>query len=153
MEDSQAKKQKTKHNATPGNSVPSTVDSINLGDNGGSYGSLDRSSGRKAEKARLRKSNSKEARGDAPSSELVNLLVEMKEEKKVVNEKKFEIFEKCYLQEQQCLLQERENANGASKRGRANNVDGYELHAFVASSILSAPPNGNHGKEDVVLFY
>ena len=108
MEDSQAKKQKTKHNATPGSSVPSTANSVNLGDDDRSYGSLDRPHGRKAEKARLRKSKSKEVGGDATSSELVNLLAEMKEEKKVMNEKKFEMFEKCYLQEQQRLLQEKE---------------------------------------------
>ncbi|KAH7688505.1 Glutathione transferase protein [Dioscorea alata] len=108
MEDSQAKKQKTKYNATPGSSVPSTADSINLGDDGGSYESLDRPPGRKAEKARLRKSKSKEGGGDAETSALLQLLAEMKEEKKVVNEKKFEMMEKCYLQEQQRLMQEKE---------------------------------------------
>ena len=51
MEDSQAKKQKSEHNDTSGNSVPSTPDSVNLGDDGGSYGSLDRPPGRKVEKA------------------------------------------------------------------------------------------------------
>ena len=115
MEDSQAKKQKSKHNATPGSSVPSTPESINLGDDDGSHGSLDRPSGRKAEKARLRKSKSKEAGGDAKNVELINLLAIMQEEKKLANEKKFEMMEKCYLQEQQrllheeqCLLQEKE---------------------------------------------
>ena len=53
MEDSQAKKQKSKHNATPGSSVPSTPESVNLGDDDGPYGSLDIPPGRKAEKARL----------------------------------------------------------------------------------------------------
>ena len=38
MEDSQAKKQKSKHNATPGSSVPSTPESVNLGDDDGPYG-------------------------------------------------------------------------------------------------------------------
>ena len=28
---------------------------------------------------------------------------------------------------------ERENENGANERGRSNNVDGYELHASIAS--------------------
>ena len=91
MEDSQAKKQKSK-NA--------------LGDDDGPYGSLDRPPGRKAEKARLRKSKIKEAGGDAKNVELINLLAIMQEEKKVANKKKFEIMEKCYLQEQQCLLHE-----------------------------------------------
>ena len=51
MEDSQAKKQKSKHNATHGSSVPSTPKSINLGDDDGSHGYLDRPSSKKAEKA------------------------------------------------------------------------------------------------------
>ena len=97
MEDSQAKKQKSKHNATPGNSVPSTPKSINLGDDDGPYGSLDRPPGRKAKKVRLRKSKSKEAGGDAKNVELINLLAIMQEERKVANEKKFEMMEKCYL--------------------------------------------------------
>ena len=88
--------------------MPSTPESINLGDDDGSHGSLDRPSGRKAEKARLRKSKSKEAGGDAKIVELINLLAIMQEEKKVANEKKFEIMEKCYLQEHQRLLQEKE---------------------------------------------
>ena len=108
MEDSQAKKQKSKHNATPGSSVPSTPESVNVGDDDGPYGSLDRPLGRKAEKARLRKSKSKEAGGDAKNVGLINLLAIMQEEKKVANEKKFEMMEKCYLQEQQRLLQEKE---------------------------------------------
>ena len=108
MEDSQAKKQKSKHNATPGSSVPFTPESVNLGDDDGPYGSLDRPPGRKAEKARLRKSKSKEAGGDAKNVELINLLTIMQEEKKVANEKKFDMMEKCYLQEQQRLLQEKE---------------------------------------------
>ena len=86
--------------------MPSTPDSVNLGDDGGSYGSLDKPPGRKAKKARLRKSKSKEAGGDAKNLELVNLLVVMQEEKKVANEKKFAMMEKCYLQEQQRLLHE-----------------------------------------------
>ena len=106
MEDSQAKKQKSKHNATPGSSVPSTPESINLGDDDGSHESLDRPSGRKAKKARLRKSKSKEAGGDAKNVELINMLAIMQEEKKVANEKKFEMMKKCYLQEQQRLLHE-----------------------------------------------
>ena len=77
MEDSQAKKQKSKHNATPDNSMPSTPESINLGDDDGSHGSLNRPSGKKAEKARLRKSKSKEAGGDAKNVELINLLAIM----------------------------------------------------------------------------
>ena len=88
MEDSQAKKQKSKHNATPDSSVPSTPEFVNLGDDDGPYGSLDRPPGRKAEKARLRKSKSKEAGGDAKNVELINLLAIMQEEKKVANEKK-----------------------------------------------------------------
>ena len=83
MEDSQAKKQKSKHSPTPGSSVPSTSESINLGDDNGSHESLDRPSGRKAEKARLRKSKSKEAGGDAKNVELINLLTIMQEEKKI----------------------------------------------------------------------
>ena len=106
MVDSQVKKQKSEHNDTRGNSVPSTPDSVNLGDDGGSYGSLDRPLGMKAEKAQLRKSKSKEAGGDAKNLELVILLVVMQEEKKVANEKKFAMMEKCYLQEQQRLLHE-----------------------------------------------
>ena len=106
MEDSQEKKQKSKNNATPGSSVPFTPESVNLGDDDGPYGSLDRPSGRKAEKARLRKSKSKEAGGDAKNVELINLLTIMQEEKKVANEKKFDMMEKCYLQEQQRLLHE-----------------------------------------------
>ena len=74
MEDSQTKKQKSKHNATPGSSMPSTPESINLGDDDGSHGSLDRPSGRKAEKVRLRKSKIKEVGGDAKNVELINLL-------------------------------------------------------------------------------
>ena len=105
MEDSQAKKQKSKNNATP-SSVPSTPESVNVGDDDGPYGSLDRPPGRKTEKARLRKSKSKEAGGDAKNVELINLLAIMQEEKKVANEKKFEMMEKCYLQEQQRLLHE-----------------------------------------------
>ena len=85
MEDSQAKKQKSKHNATPGNSVPFTPESVNFGDDDGPYGSLDRPPGRKAEKARLQKSKSKEAGGDAKNVELINLLTIMQEEKKVAN--------------------------------------------------------------------
>ena len=109
MEDSQAKKQKSKHNATHGSSVPSTPESVNLGDDDGPYGSLDRPPGRKAKKAQLRKSKSKEAGGDAKNVELINLLAIMQEEKKVANEKKFEIMEKCYLQEQQRLLHEEQH--------------------------------------------
>ena len=41
MEDSQAKKQKSKHNATPGSSVLSTPESLNLGDDDGPYGDLE----------------------------------------------------------------------------------------------------------------
>ena len=48
-----SKEAKIKHNATPGSSVPSTPDSVNVGDDDGPYGSLDRPPGRKAEKARL----------------------------------------------------------------------------------------------------
>ena len=106
MKDSQAKKQKSKHNATPGSSVPSTSESINLGDDNGSHGSLDIPSGRKAEKARLRKSKSKEAGGDVKIVELIDLLAIMQEEKKLANEKKIEMMEKCYLQEEQRLLHE-----------------------------------------------
>ena len=86
--------------------MPSTPESVNVGDDDWPYGSLDRPSGRKAEKARLRKSKSKEAGGDAKNVELINLLAIMQEEKKVANEKKFEMMEKCYLQEQQHLLHE-----------------------------------------------
>ena len=85
MDDSQEKKQISKYNATPGSSVPSTSESINLGEDDGSHGSLDRPLGRKAEKARLRKSKSKEAGGDAKNVELINLLAIMQEEKKLAN--------------------------------------------------------------------
>ena len=86
--------------------MPSTLESVNLGDDDGPYGSLDIPPGRKAEKARLRKSKSKEAGGDAKNVELINLLAIMQEEKKVANGKKFEMMEKYYLQEQERLLHE-----------------------------------------------
>ena len=117
MEECQTKKQKTGSTATPGSSCPSTPDSINLEDENENYVDLERPQGRKAEKDQLKKQKSKDRENESTNSPLVKLFEEIKEERKAMNEKKMEMFERTYLQEQQ------KNSNGTIERGRENNVN------------------------------
>ena len=106
MEDSQSKKQKTKSDATPSSSNPSTPESVNIEDDSGG---LERPMGRKAAKERARKSNSKLSEDNNSSSTyFIKLFEEMKEEKKKMAGKKVTYMEKMVVVEQEKVAIEQE---------------------------------------------
>ncbi|CAL5336261.1 unnamed protein product [Camellia sinensis] len=92
--------------ANSGTSSYSTEDSINLGDSNAShenYGDLERSPGMKAEKDRLNKRKTEDCGNEGTSSALVRLLEDILKERKKMNEKKIEMFERSYLLEEEKL--------------------------------------------------
>ncbi|KAF5933404.1 hypothetical protein HYC85_029575 [Camellia sinensis] len=102
-EEYSTKKQKPKKVATPGVCSPSAPDSINLEDNDVSHNDnvdLERPPGRKAEKERLNKRKNKD-RGNEGGSPILILLEDLKEDRKKMNDKKIEMYERSYLQEQE----------------------------------------------------
>ncbi|KAI7981769.1 NADPH-dependent thioredoxin reductase 3 [Camellia lanceoleosa] len=103
------KKQKPKKVVTPGVCSPTRVDSINLEDNDVSHNDnvgLERPPGRKAEKERLNKRKNKD-RGNERGSTILILLEDLKEDRKKMNDKKIEIYERSYLQEQEKIDNEK----------------------------------------------
>ncbi|GMP48337.1 hypothetical protein CsSME_00015723 [Camellia sinensis var. sinensis] len=103
------KKQKPKKVATPGVCSPSAPDSINLEDNDVSHNDnvdLERPPGRKAEKERLNKRKNKD-RGNEGGSHILILLEDLKEDRKKMNDKKIEMYERSYLQEQEKIDNEK----------------------------------------------
>ncbi|XP_028054603.1 glutathione S-transferase T3-like [Camellia sinensis] len=103
------KKQKPKKVATPGVCSPSAPDSINLEDNDVSHNDnvdLERPPGRKAEKEHLNKRKNKD-RGNEGGSHILILLEDLKEDRKKMNDKKIEMYERSYLQEQEKIDNEK----------------------------------------------
>ncbi|CAL5402850.1 unnamed protein product [Camellia sinensis] len=103
------KKQKPKKVATPGVCSPSAPDSINLEDHDVSHNDnvdLERPPGRKAEKERLNKRKNKD-RGNEGGSPILILLEDLKEDRKKMNDKKIEMYERSYLQEQEKIDNEK----------------------------------------------
>ncbi|CAL5382050.1 unnamed protein product [Camellia sinensis] len=115
------KKQKPKTVATPGICSPCTPDSINLGNKDAlcnDYEDLERPPGRKAEKDHLNKRKSKDHGNDGGGLPIVILLEEVKEEKRKMNDKKIEMYERSYLQEQEKIDNEKERiVNEKEKTG------------------------------------
>ncbi|KAI8011378.1 hypothetical protein LOK49_LG06G01328 [Camellia lanceoleosa] len=108
-EEYSTKKQKPKKVATPGICSPSAPDSINLEDNDVSHNDnvdLERPPGRKAEKERLNKRKNKD-RGKEGGSPILILLEDLKEDRKKMNDKKIEMYERLYLQEQEKIDNEK----------------------------------------------
>ncbi|CAL5363413.1 unnamed protein product [Camellia sinensis] len=95
MEDTTTKKQKSTKNASPATSTPCTPDSVNL-ENNDNYDVVERPIGRKAAK----KNKAKDLGNNVTKSPFVKLLEEIKVKNDITNEKKIEIFEKSYLQEE-----------------------------------------------------
>ncbi|CAL5391006.1 unnamed protein product [Camellia sinensis] len=92
--------------ANSGTSSYSTEDSINLGDSNASdenYGELERSPGMKAEKDGLNKRKTEDCGNEGTGSALVRLLEDILKERKKMNEKKIEMFERSYLLEEEKL--------------------------------------------------
>ncbi|XP_050229508.1 glutathione S-transferase T3-like [Mercurialis annua] len=82
---------------------------LNLGDDnmtGTNFVDLERPPGRKAEKEK-RKRKHREMENESSDS-YINILQEMREEKKQFNEKKLDLFEKVYVQGQERLIYEQE---------------------------------------------
>ncbi|KAI8011813.1 Transcription factor RF2b [Camellia lanceoleosa] len=103
------KKQKPKKLATPSVCSPSALDSINLEDNDVLHNDnvdLERPPGRKAEKERLNKRKNKD-RGNEGGSPILILLEDLKEDRKKMNDKKIEMYERSYLQEQEKIDNEK----------------------------------------------
>ncbi|KAI7988559.1 hypothetical protein LOK49_LG13G00498 [Camellia lanceoleosa] len=103
------KKQKPKKVATPSVCSPSAPDSINLEDNDVLHNDnvdLERPPGRKAEKERLNKRKNKD-RGNEGGSPILILLEDLKEDRKKMNDKKIEMYERSYLQEQEKIDNEK----------------------------------------------
>ncbi|XP_028091236.1 glutathione S-transferase T2-like [Camellia sinensis] len=103
------KKQKTKKVATPSVCCPCTPGTINLEDNDASHNDnvdLERPPGRKTEKERLNKRKNKD-RGNEGGSPILILLEDLKEDRKKMNDKKIEIYERSYLQEQEKIDNEK----------------------------------------------
>ncbi|CAL5323674.1 unnamed protein product [Camellia sinensis] len=103
------KKQKPKKVATPGVCSPSAPDSINLEDHDVSHNDnvdLERPPGRKAEKERLNKRKNKD-RGNEGGPPILILLEDLKEDRKKMNDKKIEMYERSYLQEQEKIDNEK----------------------------------------------
>ncbi|KAI7991250.1 hypothetical protein LOK49_LG12G01542 [Camellia lanceoleosa] len=115
MENTTMKKQKSTKNASPATSTPCTPDSIYLGDND-NYDAVERPAKRKAAK----KNKAKDLRNNVTKSPFVKLLEEIKVKNDITNEKKIEIFEKSYLQEEQRIENEerRKERRLALKEGR-----------------------------------
>ncbi|KAI8001376.1 hypothetical protein LOK49_LG09G02434 [Camellia lanceoleosa] len=103
------KKQKTKKVATPGVCSPCTLGTINLEDNDASHNDnvdLERPPGRKTENERLNKRKNKD-RGNEGGSPILILLKDLKEDRKKMNDKKIEMYERSYLQEQEKIDNEK----------------------------------------------
>ncbi|GMP60898.1 hypothetical protein CsSME_00023581 [Camellia sinensis var. sinensis] len=101
MEDTTTKKQKSTKNASPATSTPCTPDSVNL-ENNDNYDVVERPIGRKAAK----KNKAKDLGNNVTESPFVKLLEEIKVKNDIINEKKIEIFEKSYLQEERRIENE-----------------------------------------------
>ncbi|KAI8022477.1 Protein ZINC INDUCED FACILITATOR-LIKE 1 [Camellia lanceoleosa] len=101
MEDTTTKKQKSTKNASPATSTPCTPDSVNL-ENSDNYDVMERPIGRKAAK----KNKAKDVGNNVTESPFVKLLAEIKVKNDITNEKKIEIFEKSYLQEERRIENE-----------------------------------------------
>ncbi|GMP24979.1 hypothetical protein CsSME_00047016 [Camellia sinensis var. sinensis] len=101
MEDTTTKKQKSTKNASPATSTPCTPDSVNL-ENNDNYDVVERPIGRKAAK----KNKAKDLGNNVTESPFVKLLEEIKVKNDITNEKKIEIFEKSYLQEERRIENE-----------------------------------------------
>lgn len=115
MEDTTTKKQKSTKNASLAMSTPCTPDSVNLGDND-NCDVVERPAERKAAK----KNKAKDLGNNVIESPFVKLLEEIKVKNGITNEKKIEIFEKTYLQEEQRIENEerREERRLALEKGR-----------------------------------
>ncbi|CAL5369283.1 unnamed protein product [Camellia sinensis] len=101
MEDTTTKKQKSTKNASPATSTPCTPDSVNL-ENNDNHDVVERPIGRKAAK----KNKAKDLGNNVTESPFVKLLEEIKVKNDITNEKKIEIFEKSYLQEERRIENE-----------------------------------------------
>ncbi|CAL5400761.1 unnamed protein product [Camellia sinensis] len=101
MEDTTTKKQKSTKNASPATSTPCTPDSVNL-ENNDNYDVVERPIGRKAAK----KNKAKDLGNNVTESPFVKLLEEIMVKNDIINEKKIEIFEKSYLQEERRIENE-----------------------------------------------
>ncbi|CAL5428595.1 unnamed protein product [Camellia sinensis] len=101
IEDTTTKKQKSTKNASPATSTPCTLDSVNL-ENNDNYDVVERPIGRKAAK----KNKAKDLGNNVTESPFVKLLEEIKVKNDITNEKKIEIFEKSYLQEERRIENE-----------------------------------------------
>ncbi|CAL5346428.1 unnamed protein product [Camellia sinensis] len=115
------KKQKTKKVATPGVYCPFTPGTINLEDNDASHNDnvdLERPPGRKTEKERLNKRKNKD-RGNEGGSPILILLEDLKEDRKKMNDKKIEIYERSYLQEQEKIDNEKKRTQ--TEQEKVNN--------------------------------
>ena len=112
LEDCQKKKPiNSKHKSSSPNisSTPTSKTYVELGDDNkpnSNFVDLERPRGRKAEKDR-KKRKSKDLANDS-SSLCLTLLQEMREEKKQFNEKKVEMFEKAYAQQQERFVYKQE---------------------------------------------
>ncbi|KAI7993801.1 Glutathione S-transferase T2 [Camellia lanceoleosa] len=101
MEDTTTKKPKSTKNASPATSTPCAPDSVNL-ENNDNYDVVERPIGRKAAK----KNKAKDIGNNVTESPFVKLLEEIKVKNDITNEKKIEIFEKSYLQEERRIENE-----------------------------------------------
>ncbi|KAL5552298.1 hypothetical protein UlMin_002474 [Ulmus minor] len=100
MLDGSKKKSKTRKNSSPASSSPSTATSINLEEDDVN---LERPIGRKAAKAQQKKEKEKNS-----ISPTMALFQEYREEKREMDRKKMELYEKTYDQEQERLILEKE---------------------------------------------
>ncbi|XP_050236331.1 glutathione S-transferase T3-like [Mercurialis annua] len=108
LEDCEKKKPTKKKDKIHVN-APASETGFTLGDDnitGTNFIDLERPPGRKVEKEKKKRKN-KEMENDSSDS-YMNILQEMREEKKQFNEKKLDIFEKVYVQGQERLLYEKE---------------------------------------------
>ncbi|CAL5384522.1 unnamed protein product [Camellia sinensis] len=97
----QQRSKKAQKNASPATLTPCTPDSVNL-ENSDNYDVVERPIGRKAAK----KNKVKDLGNNVTESPFVKLLEEIKVKNDITNEKKIEIFEKSYLQEEQRIENE-----------------------------------------------
>ena len=100
MSDGSKKKSKTSKNSSPTTSSPSTPTSINLEEDDVN---LDRPIGRKAAKAQLKKGKEKN-----PITPTMLLFQEYREEKREIDRKKMDFYEKIFAQEQERFILEQE---------------------------------------------
>ncbi|KAI7980191.1 hypothetical protein LOK49_Contig181G00003 [Camellia lanceoleosa] len=104
------KKQITKKVATPSVCSSCTPDSINLEDKDASYNDnvdLERPPSKKTENECLNKRKNKD-RGNEGGSPILILLEELKVDRKKMTDKKIEMYERSYLQEQEKIDHEKE---------------------------------------------